>query len=612
MDCSNYNKYINIGIIGNGFVGKATQLLKSKYTNVYVYDIDPSKCIPQNTTIDIINTCDVIFIAVPTPMKPDGSCDTSIIESILHKLDNPNIIIRSTIPVGFSHKHSCHFMPEFLTEANWKNDFINNKKWIFGMNQTDKNSYNIEQLKQTITQLINNAYEDENCEIKYNDVIFITNTEAELIKLIANTYLSTKVIYFNEIYELCQSLHINYQSIINTLSYDERIGSTHMKVPGYNNLKGYGGTCFPKDTNNLYSIMNEHNIYPSILESNLFKNEFCYRKEHDWLSDYGRTLTKNNKKVILITGGAGFIGSHLCRSQLNKGNIVICIDNLSTGYLQNIKDISSHPDFYFKKHDIIHKLYIPHIDEIYHLACPASPPKYQLDPIKTLQTSFVGTMNVLELAVINKCKLLFTSTSEIYGDPLEHPQRENYWGNVNPIGKRSCYDEGKRISETLLYEYRNKYNIDTKIVRVFNTYGPYMDINDGRVITNFIKSIKEEKPFTIYGDGTQTRSFCYISDLIDGLERMMDSKEQGPINIGNPYNECTIFELSNKMSLLIKDTQMITKENPDNILHIYNTLPENDPCRRCPDITLAMERLNWKPKIDIDEGIKKTIDFFVV
>lgn len=309
-------------------------------------------------------------------------------------------------------------------------------------------------------------------------------------------------------------------------------------------------------------------------------------------------------KTIIITGGSGFIGSNLCLRLINEGHNVICIDNLSSGKLENIADLIDNKYFTFINADISKpfNFNLPnHVDEIYHLACPASPPKYQKNPMKTIKTCLNGTMNVLKLCKKYKCKMLFSSTSEIYGDPLVHPQPESYYGNVNTIGPRSCYDESKRMCETIIYEYRNKHNLDLKIIRIFNTYGPKMDLNDGRVMTNFIKSIKDSNPvLQIVGDGNQTRSFCYIDDLLDGLSKMMLSNELGPINLGNPDYEFTINELADIFD------QIYGKK----FKRMYLPKTMNDPQQRKPDITKAKELLNWYPKMSIYDGINIMIKFY--
>jgi UDP-glucuronate decarboxylase len=314
-------------------------------------------------------------------------------------------------------------------------------------------------------------------------------------------------------------------------------------------------------------------------------------------------------KVIIVTGGAGFLGRNLCKKLLqDENNRVICIDNLVTGHTKNITEFTENFKFRFIEHDITDpefsttfaELLPVNVDEIYHLACIASPPKYKEYSIETLMTSFVGTKNVLDLAKRYNAKVLFTSTSEVYGDPLVHPQPEEYFGNVNTFGERSCYDEGKRVAETLIYEYRRKFGLDVKIVRIFNTYGPYMDIDDGRVITNFIKQIIANKPLVIYGDGTQGRSFCYVDDMIDGLFRLMNSAEHGPINIGNPNTEFTLNEL-------VGQFEGILGRNLD-VAYIEAT--ENDPKQRKPIIEKAQRLLGWGPVVGLTEGLEKTMKYF--
>lgn len=305
---------------------------------------------------------------------------------------------------------------------------------------------------------------------------------------------------------------------------------------------------------------------------------------------------------ILVTGGAGFLGRHICKKLLEEpSNKVICIDNLITGKYSNIEEFISNPNFEFVNFDIKNKIFLPQVDKIYHLACIASPEKYKKYSIETLVTSFTGTKNVLDLAKKHGAKLLFTSTSEVYGDPLVHPQPEEYFGNVNTVGERSCYDEGKRVAESLIYEYRNKFGLDLKIARLFNTYGPYMDLNDGRVVTNFINQIMKEENLKIYGDGTQTRSFCYVDDMIRGLVSMMESTEVGPINLGNPNCEFTLNEL-----VAVFEKVVSKKLNVD-----YSDATENDPKQRKPVITKAKQRLGFNPTIEIDEGIQKTMSFFI-
>jgi UDP-glucuronate decarboxylase len=312
-------------------------------------------------------------------------------------------------------------------------------------------------------------------------------------------------------------------------------------------------------------------------------------------------LVENKKKNILVTGGAGFIGSHLCKALLDLGNNIICLDNLFTGAIENILDLIDNQNFEFVNHDITEPYFRDNIDEIYNLACPASPIHYQHNPIKTIKTCTIGVINMLGLAKKNNAKILQASTSEVYGDPEIHPQYENYNGNVNPIGPRSCYDEGKRCSETLFMDYHREHNLKIKIIRIFNTYGPNMASNDGRVISNFIFQAVKGDNLTINGDGNQTRSFQYIDDLIQAMIKMMSTNDNfiGPVNIGNPV-EITINKLA---SIIIKLTNSKSKFS-------YQNLPNDDPVKRKPDIGLAQNKLNWMPLINLEDGLLKTIKYF--
>lgn len=305
-------------------------------------------------------------------------------------------------------------------------------------------------------------------------------------------------------------------------------------------------------------------------------------------------------KKILVTGGAGFIGNHLCRRLLKEGNSVVCLDNFFTGLKQHIKDLLPNPNFTVIEHDIVDPIDIE-CEQIYNLACPASPPHYQYDSIKTMKTSVLGIINMLELARKNNATILQASTSEVYGNPLEHPQKETYWGNVNPIGIRSCYDEGKRAAETLMNDYHRQYGVDTRIIRIFNTYGPNMDPKDGRVVSNCIIQALKGEDITVYGNGTQTRSFCYVEDLVEGMIRMMNNNQdfQGPVNLGNP-SERTVLDLAQKVIELTESKSEIK----------FLPLPSDDPVKRKPDITLAKEKLNWEPKVDITDGLESTIEYF--
>jgi UDP-glucuronate decarboxylase len=306
------------------------------------------------------------------------------------------------------------------------------------------------------------------------------------------------------------------------------------------------------------------------------------------------------KKRVLVAGGAGFLGSNLCEQLLNLNNEVICVDNLFTGVKDNIRHLLTNDNFEFIRHDITYPLQIE-VDEIYNLACPASPVHYQHDPIQTVKTSVIGSLNMLDLAKRTNSKIFQASTSEVYGDPHVHPQNESYWGNVNPIGIRSCYDEGKRCAETIFFDYHRKHNVQIKVARIFNTYGPRMHPGDGRVVSNFIIQALMNKPITIYGDGSQTRSFCYVDDLISGFIKLMNSDEAitGPVNLGNP-NEFTVLQLANEVIRITNSKSKLT----------FMQLPSDDPRQRRPDIGYANKVLEWMPEIQLSEGISKTIPHF--
>jgi UDP-glucuronate decarboxylase len=305
-------------------------------------------------------------------------------------------------------------------------------------------------------------------------------------------------------------------------------------------------------------------------------------------------------KRILVTGGAGFLGSHLCARLLDEGNEVLCLDNFYTGQRSNVLELIKNPNFELMRHDICFPVYVE-VDEIYNLACPASPIHYQYDPVQTTKTSVHGAINVLGLAKRLKASIFQASTSEVYGDPQVHPQPESYWGHVNPTGYRSCYDEGKRCAETLFFDYRRQHNLTIKVARIFNTYGPNMQPNDGRVVSNFIMQALHGNPITVYGEGDQTRSFCYVDDLIDGFVKLMDTPHgvTGPINLGNP-SEFTILELAEKIIKLTNSKSKI----------VHKPLPKDDPIQRQPDITLAKKELKWEPTVKLEDGLKKTIKYF--
>ncbi len=314
----------------------------------------------------------------------------------------------------------------------------------------------------------------------------------------------------------------------------------------------------------------------------------------------GDRETSASRKTVLVTGGAGFLGSHLCDRLIADGHDVICLDNFFTGAKQNIEHLISHPRFELMRHDVTFPLYVE-VDEIYNLACPASPIHYQHDPVQTTKTSVHGAINMLGLAKRLKCRVFQASTSEVYGDPAVHPQTEAYWGNVNPIGPRSCYDEGKRCAETLFFDYYRQHRLEIKVARIFNTYGPRMHPNDGRVVSNFIVQALRGSPITIYGDGSQTRSFCYVDDLIEGFVRLMGSPADvtGPVNLGNP-GEFSIRELAEQTIEMTGSKSTLT----------FMPLPQDDPKQRQPDISLAQGKLGWQPKVPLREGLKHTIEYF--
>ncbi|TKJ42293.1 NAD-dependent dehydratase [candidate division LCP-89 bacterium B3_LCP] len=302
---------------------------------------------------------------------------------------------------------------------------------------------------------------------------------------------------------------------------------------------------------------------------------------------------------VLVTGGAGFIGSHLCDRLLEQGHEVICLDNLFTGSKDNIRHLHNHSHFELLRHDLIEPILLE-VDQVYNLACPASPIHYQYNPVKTIKTNILGTLNMLGLAKRVKARILQASTSEVYGNPIEHPQKESYWGNVNPIGVRSCYDEGKRAAETLMMDYHRQNGVDIRIVRIFNTYGPRMAENDGRVVSNFIVQALRGRPLTVYGKGKQTRSFCYVDDLVNGIMAMMECDDiTGPVNLGNP-SERSIMDFAQQILSLTGSKSKIE----------YRSLPADDPVQRRPDISLAKQKLNWKPEVSIEDGLNQTIEYF--
>ena len=401
---------ITIGIVGNGFVGKATKLLKANSINIIVYDIRPEACEPPGTKLEDLESCDLVFYCIPTPINHDSSCYTKILEDTIPKINNPFKVIRSTVPVGFSQSMGCFFMPEFLTEANWANDFVNSTHWIFGLLENPDNKQEIVQLNDIFMERISRLFtsSQETGSIVSSKIYWMSNSEAEYLKLAKNCFLAAKVGIMNELYNFAQAKGVDFNKVKEILKLDPRIGQTHLNVPGIGNKYGYGGTCFPKDTHSLYSQYQKIGMKSHYWQTSLIRNEYMDRPEREWVSDYWRTTIPTLLPISLVTGGAGFIGTNLCARLLNMGHIVICLDNLETGALSNIEQFKSNPNFIFKRSDIVDKQFFPKLNYIWNLACPASPPKYQANGYKTLQTSLIGTINMLELAKTHNCPMLFT------------------------------------------------------------------------------------------------------------------------------------------------------------------------------------------------------------
>jgi UDP-glucuronate decarboxylase len=592
---------MRIGIIGNGFVGEATGLLACDDVELLVYDRDPTRCCPKGTTLQNMVQCELVFVCVPTPMNINGECQTGIVKQVVGELkelgkDTESIVVRSTVPPGTCDSVGSCFMPEFLTESKWGDDFYNCQHWVFG---TPSNESHVFETR--ITELFTKSYQAG--RIKYNNLHFVRNSEAELLKYFRNTFLATKVSFCNEIEQYCRNKSIDYSAVRDLVALDPRFTRSHLDVPGPDGKRGYGGTCFPKDTNALCYEMSRVGVTPMVLGAVVTRNETIDRQEKDWTSNLNRAVvTHQSRRTIMVTGGAGFIGNHLCRNLLeDPDNFVICVDSFVSGNRENIKDLETSRRFILYEHDIIQpiRLNLSSLDQIYHLACVASPPLYQQDPIHTTQTCVTGTVNMLEVAKRYGAKLLLTSTSEVYGDPETEVQSESYRGNVNCHGPRSCYDEGKRTAESLVMDYHRVYSLDISIARIFNTYGPKMNPYDGRVVSNFIRQCLAGDPITIYGGGTQTRSFCYVTDTVRGLKDLMESKVTDPVNIGNPENY-NIQQLA----------EMIRKLTESHSEIVYKDLPEDDPRHRKPDITKAIDLLGWKPEVNVKTGLELIISSF--
>lgn len=433
---------MKILIIGYGFVGRATALLNNKDTELFIYDINPDLCFPKNINLDIIvDSIDLVFISLPTPTDVDGSCYTNLIDEYIDRIKHKYIVVRSTVSIGYCDSKKVFFMPEFLTEKNWRNDFMNNKYWLFGIYEYC-NIEIAEEFKNRITNLINLAYNDS-C-IKYNNILFGSNRELELNKIVRNTFLATKVSYFNEIYDLCKKLKVDYNNLIKFVKLDDRIGESHMQCPGYDNYRGYGGTCFPKDMNSLYYQQNKNNLDSYIIKASINRNENKDRIVKDWLRDVNRTNVENKLKINLITGGLGKVGIKLCDKLLeDPNNLVICLD---------IKKYNITKDnLYILNMDVREPIFLPKIDNIFHLTNLGSFDKYNLSPIEILDIFFNGTKNILELGKKHNAKILFISSNRT----VESYINEHY-ANCN------------RITETLAYEYQNTYNLNIKILRYHN------------------------------------------------------------------------------------------------------------------------------------------------
>lgn len=435
---------MNILIIGFGFVGNATYLLNNDDINIYVYDINSELCVPKDINLQqVLSIVELVFICLPTPLNIDGSCFTKLIDDVLLNINHNFIIIRSTIPIGYCDNKEVFFMPEFLTEKNWKNDFINNKHWIFGIYEKCSED-KIIIFKNKITTLINLSF--TNKSINYNDIIFCTSKEAELTKLIKNTFLSTKVSYFNEIYDLTTKLNINYNNVIDLVKYDDRIGNSHMMCPSHDGKRGYGGTCLPKDTNSLYQQLVSNNINTYIFESNLFRNEIIDRPDREWLNDINRTTVKDNKyKIILITHCKGVLGFNLANKLLEDSlnKIIYLIDTINESSDNfNIKELNKNTNFQILKFNIKKKIFLPHIDQIYFLISI----KEHISNLETIMINYEGLKNILDLCKLHNAKMLYV-----------YSNIKNDYSLINYINDHSLL---------LIDEYKKTYNINVNYTSI--------------------------------------------------------------------------------------------------------------------------------------------------
>jgi UDPglucose 6-dehydrogenase len=447
---------MKILIIGFGFVGKATYILKNEDLEVFTYDIDPNLCNPRDIQLaEIVPTVDVVFIALPTPTNIDGSCYTRLIDKYIRELNHKFIVIRSTVPIGYCDSKEVFFMPEFLTEANWEQDFIHNKHWLFGIYEncpTEKE----ERFKLLIGEMIESAY--RNGSVKYNNIHFGKNKEMEMNKLIRNTFLATKVSYFNEIYDLTEKLNINYKNVVEFVKLDERIGDSHMTCPGYGGYRGYGGTCFPKDTCSLYNQFMKNDMKSYILQASLDRNERHDRPQRDWLGDVNRTNVKEKSvKTILVTGGASKVGAQFCRELLeNPRNKIVCMDTLHQYDEVYIEEYLENPNFKFVNFDIKNKIFLPHVDEIYHLACIVDTSVCAKNSVDTLSLCFNGTKNILDLCRIHKCKLFYSFD---FGDHAD----------IKAVDQLRTVIHGQSIAKVLINEYSQIHNVSTFKINLTDT-----------------------------------------------------------------------------------------------------------------------------------------------
>ena len=595
---------MKVGVVGAGFVGQATSLLACAKIEILAYDKDPAKCSDGVKCARDLAGCRLIFVAVPTPSNADSSVDLRIVESVVLDIrrelgDDPMIVIRSTVPPGTSDRLGCFFMPEFLTEKNWRLDFKACRHWVFG-EPASASLASKRQFQSAVQDVFGAAFES-GC-IDHQELHFVDAKSAEAVKYFRNCFLALKVGFANEMAKYCSAAGIDYSATSALTGLDPRIGPAHLSVPGPDGKCGYGGTCFPKDTHGLCTEMERFGVEPVVLRALIDRNERLDRPAGDWKSNIGRAVSTRPRPAIVVAGGCGFIGAHLCRSLLKEreDHLIVCVDNLRTGRVQNVDDLREDPRFIFVRRDVRDplRLGLISVEEVYNLACAASPPRYQVDPIGTTETCFTGTHNLLALARDNGAKFLQASTSEVYGDPVVSPQPESYLGNVSCTGPRSCYDEGKRVAESLAFDFKRK-GSDVRVARIFNTYGPGMDPYDGHVVSTLLRQARAGEPLTVHGDGKQTCSFCYVGDLVAALRLLMElsAAPSGPVSLGSDH-EITIMELAEVVKEVAGAPDLKVQFEPR---------PADDPCRRRPDTTLAKSLLGWEPRVPLREGLTRML-----